>query len=151
MNSLVVDRVLRVSEVEDNRRVRLRATTVGEFPGEVDGAVKAERAIIVDVNVQRLEVGRSIDDTNVTGLHEVVGDDYVLLVGSDLDVVGSDGGLILIGVVEALDVVEVGDIEGSNVVGGGESDCNELLVSRTIEGVLVDLQYANLPSEVMSE
>jgi hypothetical protein len=75
----------------------------------------------------------------------------VLLVGSDLDVVGSDGGLILIGVVEALDVVEVGDIEGSNVVGGGESDCNELLVSRTIEGVLVDLQYANLPSEVMSE
>ena len=151
MNSLVVDRVLRVSEVEDNRRVRLRANTVGEFPGEVDGAVKAERAIIVDVNVQRLEVGGSVDDTDVTGLHEVIGDDDVLLVGSDLDVVGSDGGLILIGVVEALDVVEVGDIEGSNVVGGGESDCNELLVSRTIEGVLVDLQYANLPSEVMSE
>ena len=75
----------------------------------------------------------------------------MLLVRSDLDVVRANGGLVLIGVVKTLDVVQVGDIEGSNVVGGGESDCNELLVSRTIEGVLVDLQYANLPSEVMSE
>jgi hypothetical protein len=151
LNSLVVDRVLRISEVEDDRRVRLRATTVGELPSKIDGAVEPERAIIVDVNVQRLEVGGSVDDTDVTGLHEVIGDDDVLLVGSDLDVVGSDGGLILIGVVETLGVVQVGDIEGGNVVGGGESDCNELLVSRTIEGVLLDLQYANLPSEVMSE
>jgi hypothetical protein len=105
LNSLVVDRILRISKVEDNRRVRLRATTVCEFPIEVDRAVEAKRAILVDVNVQRLEVGRSVDDTDVAGLHEVIGDDDVLLIGSDFDVVGSDGGLILIGVIKALDVV----------------------------------------------
>ena len=109
--------------------MRLRATTVGEFPSEVDGTVEAERAIVVDVNVQRLEVCGSVDDTDVAGLHEVIGDDDVLLVGSDLDVVGSDGGLILIGVIEALDVVQVGDVEGSDVVGGGEGDCDCLSVS----------------------
>jgi hypothetical protein len=102
--------------------VRLRATTIGEFSGEVDGTVEAERAVLVDVNVQRLEVCRSIDDPDVTGLHEVIGDDDVLLIGSNLEVVGSDGGLIFIGVVKALDVVQIGDVEGSDMVGGGESD-----------------------------
>lgn len=131
--------------------MRLRATTVGEFPSEVDGAVEAERAVLVDVNVQCLEVCRSVDDTDVAGLHEVVGDDDVLLVGSDLDVVRTNCGLILIGVVEALDVVQVGDVEGRNVVGGGESDCDCLLVPRVVARLTLNLQYANLPSEVMSE
>jgi hypothetical protein len=124
--------------------VRLRATTVGELPSEVDGAVEAERAIIVDVNVQRLEVGGSVDDTDIAGLNKVVGDDYVLLVGSDLDVVGSDGGLILIGVVKTLDVVQVGDVEGSNVVGGGEGDCSYLLVSRVLAQVIARLTVCEL-------
>ena len=131
--------------------MRLRATTVGEFPSEVDGTVEAERAIVVDVNVQRLEVCGSVDDTDVAGLHEVVGDDDVLLIGSDLDVVGSNGGLIFIGVVEALDVVQVRNIEGSNVIGSSESDCDCLLASHVVMRVILDLQYANLPSEVMSE
>jgi hypothetical protein len=52
----------------------------------------------------------------------------VLLVRSDLDVVGTNGRLVLIGVVKTFDVVQVGDIEGSDVVGGGESDYNVLLV-----------------------
>ena len=151
LNRLVVDRLLGVSEVENDSGVRLRATAVGKLLGEVDGAVEAERAIIVNVNVQRLEVSRSVDDANVAGLHEVVGDDDVLLVGSDLDVVGPNGGLILIRVVEALDVVRVGDIEGSNVVGGGEGDCDCLLAWYVVMRVILDLQYANLPSEVMSE
>ena len=54
-------------------------------------------------------------------------------------------------VVEALDVVQVGDIEGSNVVGGGEGDCDCLLAWYVVMRVILDLQYANLPSEVMSE
>lgn len=112
--------------------MRLRATTVGELLSEVDGAVEAERAVIVNVNVQRLEVCGSIDDTDVTSLHEVIRDDDVLLVGGDLDVVRTNGGLILIGVVKALDVVQVGDIEGSDVVGGGESDCKCLSVSQIV-------------------
>ena len=75
----------------------------------------------------------------------------MLLVGSDLDVVRPDGRLIFIGVVEALDVVQVGDIEGSDVVGGGERDYNGLLTPWIIKRVDPNLQYANLPSEVMSE
>lgn len=131
--------------------MRLRATTVGELLGEVDGAVEAERAVIVNVNVQSLEVCGSIDDTDVTSLHEVIGDDDVLLVRSDLDVVGTNGRLVLIGVVKTLDIVQVGDIEGSDVVGGGERDYNGSLASWIVTRVNPDLQYANLPSEVMSE
>lgn len=148
---LVVDRLLRISKIEDDSGVRLRATAVGELLGEVDGAVEAERAVIVNVNVQRLEVGGSVDDTDVAGLDKVVGDNNVLLIRSDLDVVRTNGRLILIRVVKALDVVQVGDIEGSDVVGGSESDCNFMLVLRIVTSVKVDLQYANLPSEVMSE
>lgn len=129
MNYLVVNRLLRISEVKDDSGVRLRATTVGELLGEVDGAVEAERAIVVNVNVQRLEVCRSVDHADVASLHEVVGDNDVLLVGSDLDVVRANGRLIFIGVVEALDVAQVGDIEGSDVIGSGKSNCNYLLVS----------------------
>lgn len=131
--------------------MRLRATTVGELLGEVDGAVEAERAVIVNVNVQRLEVSGRVDDTDVAGLHEVVGDHDVLLVRSNLDVVRTNGRLVLIGVVKALDVVQVRDIEGSDVVGGGERDYNGLLTPWIIKRVDPNLQYANLPSEVMSE
>jgi len=131
--------------------MRLRPTTVRKLLSEVDRPVKAERAVLIDINVQRLEVGWSVDDANVAGLHEVIGDDDVLLVGSDLDVVRSDSRLVFIGVVEALDVVQVGDVEGGDVVGGGEGDCEDLLVARTIERVVADLQYAYLPSLVMSE
>jgi hypothetical protein len=135
---LVVNRVLRISEIEYNSRVRLRTTTIGKLLGEIDGAIKPERAILIDINVQCLEVCRSVDDTNVAGLHKVIGDNDVLLVGSDLDVVRPDGRLIFIGVVEALDVVQVGDVESGNVVGGGEGDCDDLLVSRTTERVVLD-------------
>ena len=119
---LVVYRVLRISEIKHNSRMRLRPTTVRKLLSEVDRPVKAERAVLIDINVQRLEVGWSVDDANVAGLHEVIGDDDVLLVGSDLDVVRSDSRLVFIGVVEALDVVQVGDVEGGDVVGGGEGD-----------------------------
>ena len=127
MNYLVVNRLLRISEVKDDSGVRLRATTVGELLGEVDGAVEAERAVVVNVNIQCLEVCRSVDYTDVASLHEVVGDNDVLLVGSDLDVVRTNGRLIFIRVVKALDIVQVGDIEGSDVIGSGKSNCDYLL------------------------
>ena len=129
MNYLVVDRLLRISEVKDDSGVRFRATTVGELLGEVDGAVEAERAVVVNVNVQCLEVCRSVDYTDVASLHEVVGDNDVLLVGSDLDVVRTNGRLIFIRVVKALDIVQVGDVEGSDVIGSSKSNCDYLLAS----------------------
>lgn len=115
---LVVQRVLRISQIKHNNRVRLGTTTVRKLAAEVDAAVKAEAAVIVNVDVQGVEVGRGVDEADLAGLHEVVGDSDVLLVGGYLDVVRADGGLVLVRVVEALDVVEVADVQGGDVVGG---------------------------------
>lgn len=145
---LVVLRVLRVGKIKYHRRVRLSPTTISELTLEVDGAVEAERAIRVNIDVEGLEVGWSIDDTNIAGLDEVVGDDEVLLVRSYLDVVRANGRLVLVGVIKTLDVVQVRDIKGSNVVGGGQSNC---FVSIRCTWPRNCLQYANLPSWLMSE
>lgn len=66
--------------------------------------------------------------TYIAALNEVAGDEEVLLIGRDLDVVGTDDGLLLVGVVEALDVVEVGDVEGRDVVAEGDGEVGELAV-----------------------
>lgn len=103
--------------------MRLSTTTVGELALEIDRAVEAQLAIVFDVDVQRLEIGRRVDDTNIARLHEVVCNDEVLLVGSDFDIVRANGRLVSVRVVKALDVVEVGDIECGDVVSGGQGDC----------------------------
>jgi len=108
--------------------VRLAAAAVGELAAEVDGAVEAQAAVVEDVDVQRLEVGGGVDDADRARLHKVVGHEQVLLVGRDLDVVRADGRLVLVGVVETLDVVQVADVEGGNVVGGGEGQVDEAAV-----------------------
>lgn len=90
--------------------MRLGTTTVRKLAAEVDAAVKAEAAVIVNVDVQGVEVGRGVDEADLAGLHEVVRDSDVLLVRGYLDVVRADGGLVLVRVVEALDVVEVADV-----------------------------------------
>lgn len=90
--------------------MRLSTTTIGELLGEVNRAVERKAAILFKVDVERLEVSRGVDDTNVASLDEVVGDDQVLLVRCDLDIVRSDGRLILIGVIQTLDVVEVANV-----------------------------------------
>jgi hypothetical protein len=52
----------------------------------------------------------------------------VLLVGRDLDVVRADGRLVLVRVVETLDVVQVADVEGCDVVGCCEGQVDEAAV-----------------------
>ena len=127
-DSLIVLRVLGVGQVKDNGRVRLRTAAIREFLLEVNAAVEAHAAVLVEVDVQGLEIRRGVDDADLARLDEVVGDDEVLLVGSDLDVVGTDGGLVLIGVVQTLDVRQVADVESGNVVGGGEGEVEEAAV-----------------------
>lgn len=90
--------------------MRLSTTTIGELLGEVNRAVERKAAVLLEVDVERLEVSRGVDDTDVASLDEVVGDDQVLLVGSDLQIVRSDSRLVLIGVIQTLDVVEVADV-----------------------------------------
>lgn len=110
----------------------LCATTALVEVGEVNGAVEAQGAVVLDVDVEGLEVSGGVDDADLAGLDEVVGDDKVLLVGGDLEVVGADGGLDGVGVVETLDVVEVRDVEGGDVVGGGQGEVGEASVGGQI-------------------
>lgn len=98
--------------------MRLRTTPIGIRSRKVDASVEVQRSIRIDINIQRLEVGRGVDETDLAGLHEIVRDDDVLLVRSNLDVVGTDGGLNGVRVIEALGVVEVGDVERGDVVCG---------------------------------
>lgn len=125
---LVVDWLLRVGEIVHDDGVGLGATTALVEVGEVDGAVEAQGTVLLDVDVQGLEVGGGVDDANLAGLDEVVGDDKVLLVGGDLEVVGTDGGLDGVGVVETLDVVEIRDVKGGDVVGSGQGEVSEATI-----------------------
>lgn len=127
----------------------LSSTTSLVEVGEVDGAVEVQGAVVLDIDVEGLEVGGGVDDADLAGLDEVVGDDEVLLVGGDLEVVGADGGLGDVGVVKALDVVEVGDVEGGDVVSGGEGEVGEAAVLGEI-GVDGD-GVAGLLAEVIEE
>jgi hypothetical protein len=63
-----------------------------------------ERTVNVDVNVKSLVISRGINQTDRAGLHKVVSNNDVVLVGSDFDVVGSDGRLNLVRVIKALNV-----------------------------------------------
>ena len=126
--TLIIDRLLRVSEIENHSGVRLGSTTVRELVAEINGPVEVQTAVFVDIDVQRLEVSRRVNDTDVAGLHKIVGDDDMLLVRSDLNVVGTDGGLLLIGVIQTLDVVQVANVKSSDVVCGGQGEVDEAAV-----------------------
>ena len=108
--------------------MRLSSTTVRELVAEINGPVEVQTAIFVDIDVQRLEVSRRVNDTDVAGLHKIVGGDDMLLVRSDLNVVGTDGGLLLIGVIQTLDVVQVANVKSSDVVCGGQGEVDEAAV-----------------------
>lgn len=59
--------------------MRTSTTPVCKLFGKVNGAVEAQAAIGLDVDVQRLEVGRDIEHADVASLDKVVRDDNVFL------------------------------------------------------------------------
>lgn len=126
--NLVVKRLLRIREIKNNTRMRLRSTTVRKLLAKVNSPVEAEASILIEVNVQRLEVSRGVDQTNLASLYEVIGDHDMLLIWGHLDIVGSDSGLVFVGVIQTLDVVEVADVQCGDVVGCGESKVDEATV-----------------------
>lgn len=75
--------------------------------------------------------------THITTLHEVSGDKQVLLIRADLDVVRSNDWLRLVGVIQSLDVVQVGDVECCNMVAQSDGEVCEFAV---IGNVRVDSQ-----------
>lgn len=121
---LVIIRMRRIGEIEHDGGMRLRAPATGELGLEIDAAVEMQRAVPVDVDVETLVVGGRVDEADVARLHEVVRHHDVFLVRGHFDVVGAHGGLALVGVVKAFGVVEVGDVEGGDVVGCCEGYCD---------------------------
>jgi len=108
--------------------VRLSTSAVGELLAEIDSSVERQATVLIEIDVQGLEVSWSVDDTNFSGLHEIVGNNNMLLVGSNLDIVRADSWLILIRVIKTFDIVQVTDIQSSNVVGSGQSQVDEAAV-----------------------
>jgi hypothetical protein len=66
--------------------------------------------------------------TYITGLDEIASSEQVLLVWRDLDVVGSNNWLIFLRVIETDRVVQVADVDGSNVVTISQGEVSELAV-----------------------
>lgn len=65
-------------------------------------------------------------------LDEVVDGNEVLLVWSDTEGVDTDSWLNLIGVIKTLDVVQVADVKGGNVVGSGQAEVQEFTVGTEV-------------------
>lgn len=94
---------------------RLRKLTL-----KINRAIKPQAPIRININIQRLKISRGINKPNIPRLDEIIRYDDVFLIRGDFDVVWADGGLDGIWIVETFDIVEVGDVEGCNVVGGCE-------------------------------
>jgi hypothetical protein len=130
--------------------VRLRASAVSIAPLEINRAVEAQASIGQDINPLRLEVRRRVHDANIASLHEVVRDEQVLLIRRDLEVVRADDTLVLIGIVETLDVLEVGDIESGDVVAQREREVGEFSVvgDVAVDGEVVACTGAKVEEEL---
>jgi hypothetical protein len=83
---------------------------------KIDAAIEMQTPIWIDINIQRSVIRRRIDQSNVSGLQEVISDDDMFLVRSDFDVMRSDCWLDGVWVVKSLDVAKVSDVEGGDVV-----------------------------------
>lgn len=68
----------------------------------------------------------------IAGLDEVSGNKEVLAIGGQLDVVRADDGLDLVGVVKALDILQVGDIKGGNVAADSDGEVGALAIRRDL-------------------
>lgn len=95
--------------------------TISKLLREVNGAVELKAAIVQNIKVESFEICWNIDNTNIAGLDKVIGDEKMLLIRRHLYVVRADCWLVLIRIIEALNIVQVADIEGGNVVSLADS------------------------------
>lgn len=152
--SSVVERIGWVSQVEDHAAMWLRTPTFRELLGEVNGPVEAQASIRSDIDVQSLEVCWGVYDAYIASLHEVVGDDDVFLIWCDLDIlcmilalssldqgivtyVRTDCWLDLIWIIQSLDVIEVRDIESSDMICCSQSEISKFAVLSEIGAEVV--------------
>lgn len=105
--------------------MRFGAATIRELRGEVDGAVKVQAAIIIDIDIQSPEIGRSVNETDFARLDKVVGDRNVFLIRGNLDIMGTNDTLVLVGVIQTLHVIEVADVKCSDMVARSQGEVGE--------------------------
>jgi hypothetical protein len=78
--------------------------------------------------------------TYISSLNKVSSDEEVLLIRRDLDVVRSNDGLLLIGIIKTLDVIKVRDVKSGDVVTERDGEVGEFSVVGNVgvdgEGVL---------------
>lgn len=60
----------------------------------------------------------------------------MFLIRSNFDIVRSDCRLVLIWIIKSLDIVEITDIESSNMICGGQSEIKEAAVLANIGAVV---------------
>lgn len=106
----------RVRQIENHCGVRFRAAAVRIRARKVNASIKVQGPIWIDIDIQRLEIRRSVDETDIARLNEIICDDDMFLIRSDFDVMRADGRLDFVGIVEAFDVVEVGNVERGDVI-----------------------------------
>ena len=111
--------------------MRLRTPTIPSLPilairlSKLNRAIEAQAPIIQNINPLRLEIRRRIHNANIARLDKVVCDEQVLLIRRYFDVVRSDDALVFVGVIEPLDVGQVGDVERGDVVSEREGEVGE--------------------------
>jgi hypothetical protein len=115
--------------------MRLRTPTILKLLAKVNSSVERETAILIQINIQRLEVSRSIDNTDLASLDKVICDYQVLLVRRDLDIVRPNCGLVLIWIIKTFDVVQVADVQRGNVVCCGKGGVEEAAVLADVGAV----------------
>ena len=96
--------------------MRLGSTAVFKVLREIDATIEVQAAVRIDINVKSPVVSRSIDKADVSCLKEVVCDNEMLLIRGDFEKVGPNTILNFIGIIEALRVVDVGNIKRRDVV-----------------------------------
>lgn len=109
--------MIRIGEIEYNSAMWLPPAAVAEFSCKIDVSVKVKAAIRVNIYIERFEVCWCVDDPNVARLDEIVCDHDVFLVWGNFDVMGANGRLNFIGIVQTFGIVQVGYVEGGDVIG----------------------------------
>ena len=102
--------------------------TFGELLRETYGASKLKASIWIDVCVVNLIIGWRIDDADLACLQEVIDDDDMLLVGSNLNEVRSNCWVHRGRIIETLRVVDVRNVELGDMVAGGSGKVGEFAV-----------------------
>jgi hypothetical protein len=123
----------RIRQIKHNTGVRLGSPTIinptsGKLLFKINTAIEMQATIRIDIDIQRAEISRGVDEPDIAGLHKVIGNNDVFLVRRDLNVVRADCGLGHRRVIETPDVVEIMDVEGGDVVGGRECEVCEFPV-----------------------